>query len=371
MSDGRKRLRPSVPLPAAARAGFALAPALVALLGSASARAGDEANQLFRLAWVRSEGAEGCIDQPGLEAGVRARLGREPFASAAPASIEGEVGRFADAWRAKLRVRDGGGALLGQRALEIRGDDCAQLSEAIVLAVALTIDPNAPTQASSPPSPIVTSPIVAQPSAPPLANAVATQPEGAPELGCPVVAPRGEASAVSACPPLTAPSSFGLTARALGAVRVLPGLAPGAALVAGFGRPPLRWTVGMSWLPETTTSDGTFSFGLTAANAGACFEFTPAPDAQAGLCADVEAGAIHALARKLEPLDPGDTPWLALRAGPRFAWQFVSPFLLELGALAVAPLIRPEFAVRGVQEPVFESGQLGVVAFFGVGVGFY
>ena len=110
------------------------------------------APDVYRLAWVRGDGAEMCPAEAELEERVTARLGRRAFSETASRVIEGTVTRHGDAWHASIRVRDARGALGGARDFDLQAPDCTALSAATTLAVVLTIDPNAPLVASEIPA---------------------------------------------------------------------------------------------------------------------------------------------------------------------------------------------------------------------------
>ena len=334
-------------------AGFlVLAHALVALPAHA------EEPESFRLSWVRGEGAGTCPDGRTLAARVSERLGRNPFSETGAQSIEGSVvvrdGRF----QAELRVRDAGGVARGSRELSANGSDCVELAEAVVLAVALTIDPNAALggpPAQQAPLPV---PLAAPPSEPPALQE------------CPAVrCPPSEACPLLLCP-ATAPSlHHGLVARALLAAGVLPGLAPGAAVFGEIGTRRLRAALGMRYFPERDTSDGRYGFGLTTGTAGAVVVWPLAPGFELSALAELEIGAIHAVVREREPVEPGDQPWFAASAGPRVALSKLAPFRVELGVSLIVPMIRPAFDERGVSEPVFQSAPVAGLGYLGVGLG--
>src|SRR5262245_39685593 len=132
---------------------FALATG-VTLLGG-HARANDsETLQVVRLGWVRTEGAEGCLSERDLSERVRARLGRNPFSDDATTLIEGWVRRDGKKLRATVRVRkDGSSEASGLRELESDELDCVALGNAVTLAVALAIDPEAALAPPKPPEP--------------------------------------------------------------------------------------------------------------------------------------------------------------------------------------------------------------------------
>ncbi len=96
-----------------------------------------------RLSFVRTESAAGCISAPALEREITRRMGRDPFAGPARQWIEGFIERQASTFEAQIFERDADGLLLGNRRLREPAGDCHKLDAAIVLAIALIIDPNA------------------------------------------------------------------------------------------------------------------------------------------------------------------------------------------------------------------------------------
>jgi hypothetical protein len=158
-------------------------------------------------------------------------------------------------------------------------------------------------------------------------------------------------------------------ARALIAFGVLPKVAPGAAVAGSFGADWLRMTAGLSLLPETTTSDGQFAFGLTAGSIGACSGRRLLPYLETSLCAELELGAMHAVLRdasQLEPLDPGEHLWAAFGLGPRVAFTR-RPFVLAVGAQLVIPFFHNEFAVQGHDQPIFAGPPLAGLGYLAAG----
>jgi len=329
--------------------------AVVAAGALARPSGAQEATPHVRLSWARGEGAESCVDSRELAERVRARLGRDPFDERAELSIEGVVTRTSDAFRAELRVRDGARTQIGQRELSSPAADCSPLGDAVVLAVALTLDPHAAAYAtetasgapSSQPQPLglwTENPVVTCPPAP-------SCPEAAPCPAC--EEPRGDHVEISA--------------RGVVAGGVLPGPSPGAALFAAFGSAAVRGTVGMTYLPEQALLGEPFSFGLTTGALGACWVPVRDGRVQGAVCGEAQLGAIHAVVRELTPLEPGDHLWVALGAGPRLSIGLLPPLRFELGATLLVPLARKEFAILGEPTPVFESSPVGVLGFLGLG----
>lgn len=314
----------------------------------------------FRLSWVRGEGAGSCPDVRALEARVAERLGRNPFSDAAAQSIEGSVALDKSELKAELRVRDSGGIARGAREIRAQGTDCVELADAVVLAVALAIDPNAalggPANTAAPRPPA--------PPPPPLA------PNEPPALAA---CPPARCPAPPSCPEARCPEprfpNMALTARALLGAGMLPELAPGAAVAGELGGPRVRGTLGMLYFPEVSTSDELYSFGLTAASLGAVVAWPVGGGFEFSALGELELGTIHAVVFDTEPVDPGDRPWFAGALGPRVAFAGLAPLRLELGANLVVPFVRPEFEVRGIAGPVFQSSAVGGVFYFGLGVG--
>jgi hypothetical protein len=297
-----------------------------------------------------------------LAARVAERLGRNPFSEHATQSIEGSAALSGDRLRAELFVRDAGGVARGTRELSAAGADCVELADAVVLAVVLTIDPNAALSGTPAPPPLA--------PPPPLSVESSSGPEPAPLGACPASpCPPRERCPNAACPPPPRFAHASLVARGVLAAGVLPNIAPGAAVFGELGSARARVTLGMLYLPESATDDGVAGFGLTAGAIGGALAWPVARGVELSALAELELGAVHAVVYELEPVRPGDRPWVALGAGPRLLIAVFPPLRLELGASLVVPFIRPSFEARGVSEPVFQSSPLAGLGFIGVGLG--
>jgi hypothetical protein len=119
------------------------------LLSAPAARA---ASKSVSLDWVRLAGAESCASSAELVAAVEKRLGREVFtiATKSDLAIEGRVERTKSTWRATI-VSRADGKTLGTRVVDSAESSCRALDEAIVLVLAVTIDPDG--EAVPPPDP--------------------------------------------------------------------------------------------------------------------------------------------------------------------------------------------------------------------------
>jgi hypothetical protein len=297
----------------------------------------------FRFAWVRDESAEHCPDGPAIAREVARRLGRDPFAAADAPSIEASVRRDGPRWTARLVVRDATDASLGVREFTSDAADCAPIAAAITLGVALSIDPAAALRPPPPPTP-------------------------------PTPAPTPPAPRVVRPPETPWSRRAGVSLRALGAVGLLPSVAPGVALAAEgpiAGR--LRWSVGLLYLPDSglVTSRGSFAFGLVAAQLAPCLDLWRVPRASLTGCVGVELGALRSVVLRGDPSTVGERPWAAAFAGVRLRARLLGPLAGELGVEAVAPLVRDRFFEGGpTRETAFQQGVLAGVAFAGLGIQF-
>jgi hypothetical protein len=316
-----------------------------------------EAPASFRWSFVRLAGAESCPGAERIAAGVRSRLGRDPFANDADRNIEGSVVRDGQVWRAHLSVIGPEGAVLGSRELQSSEPDCTTLADAVTLAVALVIDPRA---AFAPPSAEPVPPVAATPPATPLPVPVEQRP---PVTAMPATAPP---------PPLPvapAPADSPLAASLRGALAL--GLLPRAAFgveSAGEVRLAARFSlsVGVSYFPEVSTSDGGFAFGLSAAFVGLCVGTAQTRAARLAVCAEGQLGAMHAVVYSVRPLPPGDHLWGGARVGPRLRLLLGGALWLEAGGMAQAPLVRHAFVLKDEQDPVFQSSPLTFVGTLGL-----
>jgi hypothetical protein len=323
-------------------------------------KAAAEPAATFRLSWVRGPGAEECPSAQQLAAAVSARLGRDPFSDTASRDIEASVTRVNDDWQAHLSVLGPEGASLGSRELEAHGPDCSSLADAVTLALVLTIDPGAKLDG--------TANVAAETSKPsPQSVVTPVPPSRSPEHALPFrVEPRRERPA-----PAQRTNRRGMTIASRGLVTS--GLLPATSFGAELGGElplvsALRLSLSMSYFPEVQSADGRFGFGVSAGGFGLCYAVLERSRAAAALCGEVQAGAIHVVVFDLEPVKPGERLWVSTRFGPRLAVSVAGPLELELGAYAVFPLIRHQFAIEGVSEPFFQSSAVSLLASAGLAV---
>lgn len=95
------------------------------------------------LGWIRMPGAESCIAAAELSRRLEERIGAAVLGSPASAErlVEGRIEPDANRFRAVLVATDGTGAVIGKRELVSPSRSCRSLDEALVLVLALFVDP--------------------------------------------------------------------------------------------------------------------------------------------------------------------------------------------------------------------------------------
>jgi hypothetical protein len=284
--------------------------------------------------------------------------------------IEAMVDRTEEGWHALLRLRGRDGHTIGSRELATEDPTCDGMARAVVLAVALTIDPTAPirtealgpTPSSAPESPATeppaveaTEPPAVEATAPPAVEATAP-PAPAPPIGpAPPVPPRAHVAPVL-----------------VSALGVVPSPGWGAGVLTRVPVSP-RWSVElqMLWLGERSVQDDRFSFGWTAGAAGPCLTLARSQNTALASCALLQVGAMHATVRGAEAVEPGQSLWLAVTGSPRLTTTLASPVDLVLGVDVVVPVLRREYLVVGddttrafLPSTVAGIGHVGVAVTF-------
>ena len=320
---------------------------------------GVESEDMFRLVWVRGANASSCPGQLEVERQIRSRLGRDPFELDANRIIHVRVSSDGALWHVHLTVEDTLGTALGQRILDVAADNCAEVVDAVSLAVALVIDPNVSLQAKAP---------LANVSANFFANA-APVPQPSPPPSA-FTAPYQHPNTYELWQPNSHPYQYELTMRGVLAAGSLPGVAGGASVAGAFGRDGVRPTLALLYLPETRRNG--FAYGLTAVSSGVCVDAVRSRLLGTSLCGEFALGAIHAVVYRLEPLNPGDRWTAAVGLGPKLGWHAWAPLFFEVGASAWIGLVRPKFSVYSADytnsTTEFQSRAVSLSGFFGLGV---
>jgi hypothetical protein len=299
-----------------------------------------------RLAWVRADGAERCPDASVLRRSLAARLGRDAIADDAPFSFEVVASREAPSapWSASVFVRDASGSLLAERRLTAPTDDCAALTDAVALALAVTLD-------DAPPDAPVAPPVVAPP----------------PPSPAPPPAPP---------PPARAPVArrWRFAARALGGIAVAIAAAPSPVVGVRVELTPPRGPrlyAGASWITSSTSAfaPGEVGVSIAGASLGLCPLVARTGSLDLALCAGVFAGTLTAEGRGFVTNRAETLPYVALEAAPTARWNLSRHLDLSATLEALVPLIRDRLVVDGVGE-AFQPAAIGLRGTIGVGLHF-
>lgn len=322
---------------------LARAIALIACFIAVEARAAEPA----RLEWVRLEGAGSCIDRAELEARVNRRLGSKAFDPRASRSIEGVVRRTGEVWRAQIAVRARANeANPPLRELESAAADCTSLGNAVVLAVALAVDPEAAFSdaAAKAPPPRAPAPVEAPPPPPP------TAPRAVSEAA---LAGRGDVALVSQL-----------------------GLLPKASFGVGLGvattlTPRFELGLRARAFPDVEIGgDPAYAVGLAAFTLEVCALARPARWVDVRACAGPSLGLLHAAVLVGDRDQPGQRGSLAAELGLDAVFSLTRTLTFELGARAAMPVTRYRFTVEGSDQPLFVQSVVSGVAQVGLGLQF-
>lgn len=257
----------------------------------------------FQLTIERDEGSSACPDRLVFQRRVATRLGYDSFVEeGATRRVHVQI-RHEDSVRtAQVELYDEAGQRIGARDLQVAGDDgCAELSESIVLSVAIAIDPLArdPTVPSERPAPAAPSPE---------ASSSASRGRASTGLRPERVSSRGpERSEPHLSDPVRARLGLGVE----GVAATAPSVTGGLALSGGFEWRAFAMDVSVrAELPVTTEHErGSFETFLFSAALLPCahVEFV-------SLCGVFRAGALRAAGRNVTDQVDVTTPWIGLGA---------------------------------------------------------
>jgi hypothetical protein len=245
-----------------------------------------------------------------------------------------------DAWHAEIAVR----AHLADaepplRELKSQAKDCDALSEAVVLAVALAIDPEAafsepPREPRPPPAP------------PPPAPVVVSPPTAAPPPGL-----RGRAE-------LDLTGQAGLLPRASLGASLLAAAALGERFELG-----LRAQV----FPAVDQSgDPSYAIGLALGTAQVCARLFRPTRVDVRACGGPSIGVVHASLLTGDRAQPGERVWTSAELGLDLVVPVTRSLGLVVGARAAAPLVRYRFVVDGSDAALFRQSAVAGLAHAGL-----
>lgn len=163
---------------------FALAFSLAAVATPA------EATPSAKLTYVRGPGAETCPDESELRRAVAARLGYDPFFPTAPQTIVAQIhtrprpdGRHG--YRGDVQIVNEHGIVRGERALETKSEDCAEMVRALALGISIAVDDLDVIVAPPPPDPPDPAPPPPEAVPPPLTQPGPDAPASPPRVEAP------------------------------------------------------------------------------------------------------------------------------------------------------------------------------------------
>lgn len=321
--------------------------------------------QSYALSWVRGDGAEECPNSRWLAKEVERRLGRPVFDIDAERSIEVEVLLLGGQYRSEMYVRDGSGHVLGHRSLQGDEPGCAALANAVALAIALVIDPEALSRQQKPASSSAEFETPRPPDPPP-----PPAPAAAPVAAvCPKPAPP------PAPPASSRPASFTRTFFSfrgwLGAGFV-PAVAPGAEL--GFearGAQHLGLEVASTFVPARPVDQGAGSLdiGLTGARVLLTYELLGSQRANLSVGAGLTLAALHVGVRAPLPvIAPGDYWYSAGNLGLKLQVPVSAHVFAETGLVGQVPFVTQQFLVANQSDPVWSQSVVAGAGFAGVGL---
>lgn len=326
----------------------------IALLALTSVTRVAEAGLSARLVYLRAGTAEGCPDQSALKQAVARRLGYDPFLLSASHTVIAEVSGNGDALKARARLLDDAGIVLGSRELSASGSEgCSELLASLALAISLTLDPMAPAAVESEPAPAADH------------GSLSTDKPVRPSAESTILprrAPLARTPPVDAPPqPKRVPLHWRLRAGVLATAQWVPALSPGASLGASVRHG--AWELGLDAAgvaSQTQRSDQ----GLSAKVSLAYLALSPCLRiGMAGVCAFGSLGRYAALGSGVAQPRAGDH-WHGA-AGVRLMTELSLSARWSLIAVAdgVRTLSRPGFTVAGQEifSPPAWAANLGVL----------
>ena len=291
--------------------GMRLLVVVLALLASAPDAAADTPRHALR--WARAPGADSCIDQDGLSAAVEQRLGRRVFTRAEQPAVVIEA-QVSPGWHVAIAVRGADGSSIGERVYDEPAPDCRALDEALVLVIALIIDPNAALAEPRPPS---------------------------------------------APPPPREPWRFGVGASVLVGAGIMPGVSLGAALYVAIDAPvlPAIEVRGSAWSEDETRDQD--QGGRFSALAGGVSVRVPLWKLDLG--AGLELARMSGSGIGFDRVQEARALVPAITVDPRFSIRITDRARVVAGITLWIPLVRPRFTFEqgGQDLLVFQPSPVG------------
>jgi hypothetical protein len=312
-----------------------------------------EARADGRFSWRREPGADPCLSEQDLRRRITEIVGHDPFrddeSDRSPSSgadttrrpevptVSGVFRRQGDALVATISLEQPGEAPTS-RGFQSYDLSCAPLSEAVALAVALSVERSR--DAKSFPSPETRSP--------------APQPPTEPEARDRHVEPTNR--------------SWMAQAQADWTLGLLPSATTGLGAAVHY-RVSDRFSavLGGLWMPPASER-GQFSVGLQAARLGACAEAFRAPPLAFAGCAYGLAGATQVKGEAATTSDAGAHAWWAASASAVASVKLGESWRAEWGAEGAFPFARPVYQTTSCPRIGFQQPPATLGVFLSLGV---
>ena len=330
--------------------GVALLLGLVSFLPGRPARAAGPAAPRF--AWTLSEEASSCTSEAELRAQVAETLGYDVFGADTGPSLHGEMRRDGDAFVVSIELEFADGTP-ERRELRAPVAECASLSRAAALVIALAVE-----GATPPPKP--------EPTAPKAPN-----PPKASAPTAPTLHPFGDAAA----PREPARSGWSHALDVLAVARwslgVLPRPTTGLGALARY-RLGGRWSLalGGDLLPRASER-GRFSMGLVGGRASACFDWLRLDTFGAASCASALVGALTVRDEAAQASRAGTSIWSAGALSAEALAFLGSSWVFSAGLEAAVPFERPIYRASGCPLVAFQQPWLVAGLHAGLGTSFF
>lgn len=155
-------------------------------------------------------------------------------------------------------------------------------------------------------------------------------------------------------------------------VGVLPGVGGLVGVFGGVTLPRLRVEAGLVGAPGRILPGDSERPGGRFDRLGGvvrlCPTLHPRPALAVLLCAGLEVGALHGVARDVTVPNPRWAPWASFFLGPALRWRVAGPLGLWLAVEGLVAVNRPIFTVG--DEEVYRGGRAGLRATFGLDLQF-
>jgi hypothetical protein len=289
--------------------------------------------------WQRQSGAEACASEDELRQSIVQALGRDPFLGSAGPRVRGSASREGDEYVARLWLREHGSTSEVAREFRTPAANCAPLSKAIVLALALSLD-----QGRSP-----AAPAVAEPRPRRAVSAGEVQRDSGPSTARP-------------------PGPWTLLGDVEWSLGLVPAPTTGLGIALGYALGErFSAVVGGDYVPPASLQ-GQFAIGLSAARIGGCALAVRSTNWGIGVCGHARAGALNVKDEAGTTGDAGAHPWLAAAVTGNLRARLTERFVAEAGTGTSIPLRRPVFRTLGCPQVGFQQPVLTLGVFLSGGV---